>query len=135
MTLDEQGEIARWRPHHIFCERFLGFELPDRGEEFVRVSHMLRQMMESDSDAVIEVIRGIDNLCLACPDCRNDRCENPYGNEDDVRKWDAIILKGLGMSYGEKRTTQELRALIAHKAPLDFCRARCPWREICNVFK
>ena len=30
--------------------------------------------------------------------------ENPHGNEDKVRKWDAIILKGLGLSYGEKRT-------------------------------
>ena len=55
-------------------------------------------------------------------------------NEDKVRKWDAIILKGLGISYGEKRTIQELREIIGRKAPLDFCRTRCPWKAICTIF-
>jgi hypothetical protein len=124
--------ITKLRPHHIFCKTFL--TLPDRGEEFKRASLSIKELIESNCDAIIEINQGVDMLCRSCPDCREDRCESPHGNEDKVRKWDAIILKGLGISYGEKRTIQELREIIGRKAPLDFCRTRCPWKEICTVF-
>jgi len=52
-----------------------------------------------------------------------------------VRKWDSIILNGLGVSYGETRTSKEWRMLVEQKAPLKFCRTRCPFRERCSVFK
>ena len=133
-NMDGKREIAKWRPHHIFCEGFLGFELPERGQDFERVSSKLAETIEPNSNAIIEVTQGIDALCHVCPDCQNDRCESPYGTEDMVRKWDVRILKGLGVSYGQRIPAKELHTLIKQKAPLDFCRTRCPWREVCSVF-
>ena len=134
MTHDVNLGIKKLRPHHIFCKTFLILDFPKRGEEFKKVSLAIKELIESNSDAMIEIIQGVDELCKWCPDCREDRCESPNGNEDKVRKWDAIILKGLGISYGEKRTIQELREIIGRKAPLDFCRTRCPWKAICTIF-
>ena len=90
--------------------------------------------MSSDSEALIEVIEGVDILCLSCPECAGNRCESPHGNEEEVRKWDVKALKGLGISYGERRTAKAFRELVEAKAPLEFCRTRCPWKEVCKVF-
>jgi len=134
VTHDVNLGIKKLRPHHIFCKTFLILDTSERGEEYKRVSSAIKELIESNSDAMIEIIQGVDGLCKWCPDCREDRCESPNGNEDKVRKWDEIILKGLGIFYGEKRTIQELRELIRRKAPLDFCRTRCPWKAICTIF-
>lgn len=126
---------ARYRPHHLFCERFLKVEVPDRGEEFERVSRERRDTIKTEDDVVVEVIEGIDELCRVCPDCRDERCQNPRGDEEAVKKWDGIILRGLEINYGEARTSRDWRILINQKAPLTFCEMQCPYRSSCTVFQ
>lgn len=126
---------ARYRPHHLFCERFLKVEVPDRGEEFERVSRERRDTIETEDDVVVEVIEGMDELCRVCPDCRDERCQNPRGDEEAVKKWDGIILRGLEINYGEARTSRDWRILIHQKAPLTFCEMQCPYRSSCTVFQ
>jgi len=126
---------ARFRPHHIFCERFLEVKIQNRGEEFERVRQERRETIERQDEAVVEAVEGIDELCRVCPDCRDERCQNPKGDEEAVRKWDGIILKGLETNYGETRTSKEWRVLINQKAPLNFCKTRCPYRSSCTVFQ
>ena len=126
---------ARYRPHHLFCERFLKVEVPDRGEEFERVSRERRDTIETEDDVVVEVIEGIDELYRVCPDCRDERCQNPRGDEEAVKKWDGIILRGLEINYAEARTSRDWRILINQKAPLTFCEMQCPYRSSCTVFQ
>ena len=123
----------RFRPHHIFCERFLKVEVQDRGDEFKRVSRKRRDTIERQDNVEVEVIQGIDEICRVCPDCRDERCQSPRGDEEAVRKWDGIILKGLEIDYGETRTSKEWRRLIDQKSPLKFCETRCPYRWSCTV--
>ena len=135
MTAGMNMEKKRYRPHHIFCERFLKVEASAIGEEFGRVSERKTNTIERQDDVLVEAIEGIDEICQVCPDCRDERCQNPQGGEEAVRKWDIIILKGLGIGYGETRTSKEWRALINEKAPLEFCKTRCPWKSSCTVFQ
>jgi hypothetical protein len=123
---------ARFRPHHIFCYAFLNAEFPDRGVEFVRVEQSIKDIIQTDDETLVEAIEGIDELCRACPNCRDGRCESPQGDEEAVRKLDNILLKSLGISYGETRTPREWRMLIEQKAPLDFCLKRCPAKLGCT---
>ena len=134
MTLSHDSTCRRWRPHHIFCVRFLPGKESGRGEAFDRQSAHIRETMRSGNDTVVHVTKGVDDLCTFCPDCKNDRCENSYGDEDQVLRWDANILKGLDISYGQEMTIQELRTVIENRAPLDFCSQRCPWRSLCLIF-
>ncbi len=129
------GENARpLRPHHIFCDRFLPVDSLVRGEEFARAVGEIQELTRAESDLVIIVTEGPDQLCNSCPDYKHGRCENPMGDEDEVRKWDTRVRQGLGISYGDELTVGELLALIEEKAPLDFCRYRCPWKRFCGVF-
>ncbi|MEW6555226.1 MAG: DUF1284 domain-containing protein [Actinomycetota bacterium] len=123
----------RLRPHHIFCSGFLPLALLDRGEEFSRAMHAIVELVRRESGTVVIVTEGPDQLCEYCPDLKNGRCENPNGDEEKVRRWDARIREGLGLSYGEGVPVKVLRALIEDRSPLDFCLSRCPWRDFCGV--
>ena len=134
MTENESVQRLRLRPHHLFCEAFSPWNLPERGEVFNEVENNVREVLKSGIDTCIEVVEGIDDLCNVCPLCQSGRCQSPQGNEDQVRKWDAIILKGLGISYGDETTAQRIRLLIGGKSPLAFCYTRCKAKSVCKVF-
>jgi hypothetical protein len=135
MTFGKNIEILRLRPHHILCDRFLPLNNLNRGEEFNQAMHAIRERTTSESNSIITIVEGPDQLCEACPVCKNNRCESPYGNEEEVRKWDSKIIKGLEISYGKKISVREIHTLINKKTPLEFCLTRCPWKTVCNVFQ
>ena len=124
----------KWRPHHLFCVPHFTTIFPERGKTFNQRELTIKETIRSGTDTIIEVIEGVDELCQACSFCQDDGCRSPNGNEDAVRKWDKIILKGLDIFYGERKTAKEFRVLIDKKAPLEFCRTRCSWKDQCAVF-
>ena len=91
-----------------------------------------RQALNSELDTTIVVIEGVDELCKACPLCKGDRCESPNGNEEQVRRWDAILLKELGLSFGEALKVRDLQSLLKKKAPFRLCYL-CKWKESCTI--
>ena len=121
------------RPHHIFCDTFLPRGDLGRGEDFSRALEEIRELVRERADVTVVVTEGPDQLCEHCPEYGNGRCQSPAGDEEKVRRWDARILAGLGVSYGDRFAAGELLALVREKAPLDFCRTRCPWRAFCGV--
>jgi hypothetical protein len=132
--MNEAGPYLRLRPHHLLCLRFFGIEPPDRGNEFECVSREIREILISNEDDLIEVTYGVDYLCGYCPYLGENKCISPFGEEEKVRRWDTRVMDGLNLKYGNRKTAGELRRLINHNAPLDFCRDRCPWKTICTVF-
>ncbi|MEN6473682.1 MAG: DUF1284 domain-containing protein [Syntrophaceae bacterium] len=122
------------RPHHILCVRFFNIEPPGRGGDFENKSRLIRIMMSSAEGPAIEITRGVDELCAACPSLGEGGCVSPFGDEEKVGRWDTRVMQGLGIAYGEVKTAGELRRLIDSKRPLTFCKERCPWRSICAVF-
>ena len=124
-----------YRPHHIFCERFLKIDSSERSRKFIEAEQRLRDLIESDEETLVKAVEGVDRICQLCPDCRDGRCENQAGNEEAVRKWDNIILRDLDVAYGEAKTPQGWRDLIDRKRPLDLCRKRCGYSDRCSVFR
>ena len=133
MTSKPGPEELRLRPHHIMCEPFMVLETFDRGEAFNTLATRIKEALESQADTVIEVTEGTDDLCQTCPMCRDARCQSPDGDETAVRKWDAIVLRGLEISYGDRLTAGHLMALIRQKLPLPLCLTKCRWRPVCRV--
>jgi hypothetical protein len=115
------------------CEPFLALEAFDRGEAFNALANHIREALESRADTLIEVIEGTDDLCQTCPLCRDARCQSPDGDETAVRKWDAIVLRGMELSYGDWVTAGHLSALIRQKVPLPLCLTKCRWKNNCRV--
>ncbi len=134
MTMGEAARMLRLRPHHIFCDKFLPEGDLGRGEEFAHALIEIKDMVDSQGDLTIIVTEGPDELCIRCPYYENGRCESPAGNEEEVRKWDERVRQGLGVAYGDEFAADDLQALVDQKAPLDFCKDRCPWKAFCGVF-
>jgi hypothetical protein len=120
------------RAHHVCCYSFFTVSLADRGEKFRQATEDIKRALTSQPDLEVTVIEGVDELCKTCPLCENDRCQSPYGNEEEVRKWDAILLKELGISFGETLIAQEWQALIKKKSPFKLC-YRCKYKSICSI--
>lgn len=135
MTLNKNSGKLSLRPHHAFCIRFLDLDQLIRGQEFARAISKIKEFTQCHRDLTITIIEGPDQLCKSCPHCINNKCENPFGNEEAVRKWDWKILQELGITYEKDITARELLRLITDKAPLQFCKSRCPWKTICGVFR
>ena len=125
--------IEQFRPHHIFYQRSLELKFPERGEAFAEAKRKAIEIVESHEENLVEAIEGVDQICRVCLNNQSDRCENPASTEDAVRKWDAIISKGLGIAYGEIMTAKQWRTLIGGKAPLHLCTSRCPYRAKCTI--
>jgi hypothetical protein len=95
------------------------------------VEEKIKRILTSESAAIVEIIQGVDELCLTCPNCVGDGCVSPLGDESEVRKWDAIILKELGLQYGQIFSVQEGWDLIQSHPALNLCH-RCQWRHSCQ---
>jgi hypothetical protein len=115
------------------CEPFMVLETFNRGEAFNALANRIREALESQADTIIEVIEGVDDLCQTCPLCQDGRCQSPDGDENAVRKWDAIVLRGMAISYGDRLTAARLMALIRQKVPLPLCLTKCRWKNACRV--
>lgn len=90
-------------------------------------------MLSSEAEIVIEVACGVDELCHHCSHLGEGKCVSPLGDEAKVRRWDFMVMEGLGLNYGERKTAADLKRYINQTVPLDFCKNRCPWKFICTV--
>ncbi len=133
MTTGREPSDLRLRPHHIMCEPFLVLENFDRGQAFNALADLIKKSLVTESDMVIEVIEGPDDLCRECPLCKDNRCQSPDGDETAVRKWDAIVLRGLEVTYGDRLTGAQLMGRIKRKVPMSLCLTKCRWKNSCSV--
>ena len=133
MTTGREPSDLRLRPHHIMCEPFLVLENFDRGQAFNALADLIKKSLETESDMVIEVIEGPDDLCRECPLCKDNRCQSPDGDETAVRKWDALVLRGLEITYGDRLTGAQFMGRIKRKVPISLCLTKCRWKSACRV--
>ena len=130
--LNKDSQALRLRAHHICCRQFWSVVFEERGSDFLQTENKIKDILLSQPESVVMVIEGVDELCKVCPVCVDERCSSPLGNEDEVRKWDAILLKELGIPFGSCLTSGEWRALIEQKTPFKLCK-RCQWKKVCSV--
>lgn len=119
----------RLRPHHICCSRFWHIPVEDRGADFGEMEHQIKQALLSDN-VPIEVVEGMDGLCALCPNLSGAECISPNGDEAEVRKWDALLLRDLGVQTGTVMESGQWRLLVDSRVPFAVCR-RCQWRGHC----
>ena len=124
--------MLQLRPHHICCIRFWRTSFTERGPDFLRVENTIKNVLLSQPEEAVVVIEGVDELCQRCTLRVGERCSSPRGNEDEVRKWDAILLKELGLSFGSCLTSGQWQALIEQRIPFKLCH-KCQWKQVCRV--
>ena len=126
------GVVMRLRAHHICCVPFWTGTPEGRGSSFQQVENKIKRMFLSPADSKVIVIEGVDVLCRECPLCADESCTSPEGGEDAVRKWDAILLKELGVTFNTGLTCGQWHNLIEQKVPFKICQ-KCRWKKGCSV--
>ncbi|MET1123749.1 MAG: DUF1284 domain-containing protein [Archaeoglobaceae archaeon] len=116
--------MVRLRGHHLICLQF--FRGAGYDEVFVE---NLRKVVERAKKEKIDVVDGIDDVCIACPHNRGYCAYSPT-SEKEVREMDEYAVKLLGV--GRETSWEEL----AEKVPNVFDRwkvycERCDWRDSC----
>ena len=130
--MDAKSDVElKLRAHHICCAPFMT-RTSERGTEFLEIKNIVKQILNSEPDARVMVIEGVDDVCGVCPLCKEGRCESPDGSEEKVRKWDAILLRELGLSFGDVLTVRQWLSLFDQKWPFQICQ-KCQWRKVCRV--
>ena len=124
--------VMRLRAHHICCVPFWTGAVEGRGSRFEEVENAVRNVFLSAADRRVMVIEGTDELCRECPLCIGGRCTSPDGDEEAVRKWDAILLRELGIDFNTCLACSQWRELIEPKLPFKLCQ-RCRWQSRCRV--
>ena len=123
------------RAHHLYCAFFAdsSFCHPERGKDFLLVEERVKRLMKGDSDEQIELVMGIDDVCHVCPFYEGDSCQHPNGGDDNTRKHDSIILKGLDVPAGTAMPADEWCEVFKRTSPLSICQNRCPFRSHCRA--
>ena len=132
MTEQADDRTLRLRPHHICCVPFLTFNADNLDKKFFQVLTKVKQTLTSELDLAVTAIEGADDVCRACPDCVNDRCDSPPIKEEMVRRLDAFLLDQLGKSYGDTLKVSQWQSVISEKWPYRLCRM-CRWRAYCGA--
>lgn len=130
--VNDNPPVLRLRAHHICCMRYWRVSFNERGPDFRRVESKIKEMLLSEPESRIMVIEGVDELCQVCPQCVDGSCRSPQGDETEVRKWDAILLRELDLPIGTCLTSAEWQSLIRQKTPFKLCQ-KCRWHKVCSV--
>ncbi len=129
---NKNSQALRLRAHHICCIRFWTAPAEERGPDYLQARNKIVSVLLSQPESVVTVVEGTDDLCKFCIRCVDERCSSPRGNEDQVRKWDAILLKEVGLPFGSCLTSGKWQTLIEQKTPFRLCQ-KCQWKKICSV--
>ena len=124
-----EEEVQYLRAHHIFCLNFLKTAFPERGPRFEERLCKFKEMVESTVPFKVRIQKGVDTICDVCLFNREDRCAHPEGDEKEVLKWDAIILKELSLQVGDVITGEDLRTILRESYPLNLCK-RCKYKKM-----
>jgi len=127
---ESEGAKLRLRAHHVYCSQFWRIDYSGRGRAFCQVEASIKDTLRQGQDVLVELVEDVDDLCEVCPYLGNGRCESPLGNEEEVRKKDAIVRRELGWSVGTRMAGAEWRRSSQRKVPLQFCK-RCRAGDWC----
>ncbi len=122
----------RLRGHHLYCVRFTDMQFHERGERYQNTYIGIRDTLENRPESTVQVVLGTDDLCRECPICSSDGCHSKHGDETVIRKWDQVVMEGLGIEPGSEMPVREYEAIAGRKSPLPFCQ-RCKVRMSCEM--
>lgn len=129
--MSKSNRVLKLRAHHICCLPFAEWDFKERGAAFQQAKDVVKGILLSQPDVPVMVSEGPDELCQHCTLLVNGGCASPKGDENTVRRWDAILMKELGLSFETCLTSGEWQSLIKQKSPFQLCQ-RCQWRQTCR---
>ena len=93
----------------------------------------IKRCIREEHEVNFVLTEGPDDVCHVCPVFDGKGCGHPDGDEPEVRKWDHILLKTFGLSYGDSLPSARVKEILEKDYPIPLC-TRCllPGKKLCN---
>jgi len=83
----------------------------------------------------VEVVKGEDDVCIACPYNREGTCTFSEGADNEIRRLDELAVRLLETPFGSKlewkRVGEKVREVL--KAWKEKACKVCNWRKVCEI--
>ena len=121
------------RGHHLLC--ILGFQGYGYSEDFVLNMARINELRKSDK-TTIKLINRPDDICSACPNLKDDVCENKMQNENIVKMDNEILSQfNINQEYNAIDLFNEVVLKFNTLKSVENICNDCKWAEKCLFYK
>lgn len=121
------------RGHHLLC--LLGFQGYGYSEDFVLNMTRINELRKSDK-TTIKLINSPDDICSACPNLKNNMCENEIQNEI-IMKMDDEVLSEFNINKEHNAIDLFDEVILKFntlKSVQNICNG-CKWADKCLFYR
>lgn len=121
------------RGHHLLC--ILGFQGYGYSEDFVLNMTRINELRKTDK-TTIKLINSSDDICSACPNLKNDLCENKMQNETIVKMDEEVLSEfDINKEYNAIDLFNEVILKFNTLKSVENICNDCKWAEKCLFYK
>lgn len=122
-------EIRKLRGHHLLCVH--GFQGMGYSPSFVeKMSEIVQQIRDPESDIWLEITIGFDEACSACPHQGETKCEADEDSDTHVKQMDARVIYHLDLesdaTYRKKWLVRRTASMVKPDDLDELC-VGCSW--------
>lgn len=121
------------RGHHLLCLK--GFQGYGYNKDFIK--NMIKiNALRKDENTNIRLVDSSDDICKACPNLKNNICENKVQNERII-KMDKEVLSKIDSKkeYNAKELFEQINSIFNSKKSVEKICFRCVWHEKCLFYQ
>ena len=121
------------RGHHLLCLK--GFQGYGYDENFTKNMTYINSIRKINTTEV-SIVNGPDDICMSCPNLKNDICENELQNEQII-KMDNEVLKKLDFTkkYNSVELFEKIDKLFSTEESVNKICFDCKWSEKCLFYQ
>ena len=121
------------RAHHLLCLK--GFQGYGYDESFVKNMNEVNIKRKNNS-TTITLISAADDLCVKCPNLKNNICQNKTEN-DKIILMDKEVLKRLDITkeYNSVELFEKIDEIFNTKESVCEICSSCMWHEKCLFYQ
>ena len=121
------------RGHHLLCLK--GFQGYGYSEEFTKNMTEINSLRKQ-KDTTILLVNEKDDICKACPNLKNDLCENSAHNKEIVKMDDNVISKIMeDKEHNSIELFEKVDELFQTKKSVENICFNCNWHEKCLFYQ
>ena len=121
------------RGHHLLCLQ--GFQGYGYDENFVKNMKEINQARKLD-DTTISITNEADDICKACPNLKNNLCENNAQNERIISMDNEVLSKlNSTKEYNAAYLFKKVENIFNSKEKVNNICSKCKWHEECLFYQ
>lgn len=124
--------MIKLRGHHLICR--LGFRGMGYDEIFTKKMSEIVDILNNKQETLIKIVESIDDLCLSCPNRKDDRCftGKKEDAEEHIKFMDKVVIDSLSLEIGKVYSAYEINILTKKHFTIEafdkLCND-CSWRS------